>query len=447
MQKSIDLMENAPVGKAVLLLAVPSVLAMLVQIIYGLTDTFFIGRLGDANLVAAISLVMPFALLIQALGNIFAIGGASFISRMLGEKNAAEAKRTCSTAFYFSIVLGCIVAVIAFLSMDFMMSVLGVSKLTWQPAKDYMSVLIAFSAVQILQIVLAGLIRSEGATKHAMFGILIGTGLNIVFDYLFILVLNWGIAGAAWATILGNFCGVIYYLFYFKFSKTLLSLKPSFFKPDKRMIFEVLAIGFPAAMNAFIMSASHIIMNHLAISYGENVMAANGIVMRLLAVALFLIMGIAQGYQPFAGYNYGARHFERLRKAFFFCVSFATVIGVTMGGVFYLSGDYLLGQFLQNEDVIQKGMVMLRPFIWALPIFGIHFIISMTFQATGKALLALTLVLVRQLIFYLPLLFTLNALFGFNGFVYAQPVADLLTTFLGVGLFVLFLRRLGKVAK
>ncbi|MBO5996949.1 MAG: MATE family efflux transporter, partial [Alphaproteobacteria bacterium] len=315
MQKNIELMEKAPVKRAILSLALPSVLAMMVQVIYGLTDTFFISQLNDPNLVAAVSLIMPFALLIQAVGNIFAIGGASFISRMLGEKNIMEAKRTCSTAFYCSILMGMFVSAVAYVTKDNVLTLLGTSPATWTPTETYMMILVLSSSVQILQIVLSGLIRSEGATKQAMLGIFIGTGANIVLDYIFILEWNWGIAGAAWATAFGNLLGTIYYLIYFKKSKTLLSLGLSFFKPDKKMMTDILSIGFPAALNAFIMGVSHIISNNIAISYGENVMAGNGIMMRLGAISFLTIMGIAQGYQPFAGYNFGAKHFGRLNAS------------------------------------------------------------------------------------------------------------------------------------
>ena len=442
MQENIELMENAPVKRAILFLALPSVLAMMVQVIYGLTDTFFISQLNDPNLVAAVSLIMPFALLIQAVGNIFAIGGASFISRMLGEKNILEAKRTCSTAFYCSVLLGLFITVVAYASKNYILKLLGTSPATWEATQTYMVILVLSSIIQILQIVLSGLIRSEGATKQAMLGILIGTSTNMVLDYVFILLLNWGIAGAAWATALGNLCGTIYYLLYFKNSKTLLSLNGEFFKPDKEMMINILSIGFPAALNAFIMSVSHIISNHIAISYGENVMAANGIMLRLGAISFLSIMGIAQGYQPFAGYNFGAKHFARLNAAFIFSTGLATGIGLVMGFIFYFFGEGLLGLFMQNQEVIEKGFIMMRAFVWSMPLFGIHFMISMTFQATGKALLAFILVLVRQIVFFLPLLFILNSLYGFQGFIFTQPIADAVTSVIAAGLLFVFLKRL-----
>ena len=439
-------MEKESVGKALFYLAVPSVLAMLVQIVYGLTDAFFIGQLQDPNLMAAIALAMPFALLIQAVGNIFAIGGASYISRCLGQKKYKEAKHTSATCFYLSVFSGFLITAVFFIFPDGILKFLGNTQATHNAAKTYLEILISLSFVQVLQVTLSGLIRSEGATKQAMIGILIGTGLNMVLDALFILVLRWGVAGAAWGTVIGNAVGVLYYLYYFVGSKSLLSIRYQNAKPDKVMMREVSFIGLPAALNALIMSASHIITNHLAIGYGENVVAASGIMMRLVAVIFFLIMGLAQGYQPFAGYNFGAKNFVRLRQAFCDIVGTCLILSFSMCAVFYFWGRDLFALFLNNEDVIEKGVIMLHAFLWAIPFFGIHFIICMTFQATGKALLAFILVGARQCFLFMPLIFLLNRLYGFKGFVYAQPVSDIITTVLACGLLVIFFYRLHKKA-
>ena len=444
--RNIFLMEKESVGKALFFLAVPSVLAMLVQIIYGLTDAFFIGKLQDPNLMAAIALAMPFALLIQAIGNIFAIGGASYISRCLGEKKYDEAQHTSSVCFYFSAVSGFLLTAIFFIFPDEILAFLGNTEATHKAAKDYLNVLISCSFIQVLQVTLAGLIRSEGATKHAMIGIIVGTTLNTILDALFILSLGWGVAGAAWATVIGNVAGVIYYLYYFFQSKSLLSIRFKDIKPNKNMIREVSFIGFPSALNALIMSASHIITNNLAIRYGENVVAANGIMMRLIAIIFFIIMGLVQGYQPFAGYNFGAKNFKRLAQAFWTVTGTSIVIASFVCVIFYFWGKELFALFLNNEDVIQKGNIMLRAFLWAVPFFGIHFIICMTFQATGKALLAFILVGTRQCFLFLPLIYILDHLYGFQGFVFAQPISDVITTFVACGLLGIFFYRLRKKA-
>lgn len=438
----LELLEKTPVPAAILRLALPSMFAMLVQVIYGLTDTFFIGRMGDANMVAAIALAMPFAMLIQALGNIFAIGGASYISRQLGAKNYDEAKRTTATVFYLSMLSGIITTVAVFFLMKPVLTLLGTSPATRGYTQAYLSILTLFSFVQILQVVLAGLIRSEGATRQAMNGIFIGTGLNIVLDYLFILRWGWGVEGAAWATLAGNACGVVYYLFYFKSKRSLLSLSLRYWGPDKHMMFEVLAIGLPAALNALIMSVSHILTNNIAMRYGDETIAANGIMMRIVGIVLFLIMGISQGYQPFAGYNYGAGNIKRLKKAFWVTLGYATGVAVFFCCVFYLLSNQVFLWFLDNREVARIGSLMLRAFLIAIPLFGLHFTIAMTFQATGKALLAFMIVLARQCVLFIPFLFLFNAWWGFEGYIWAQPVADVTTVLLSVSLFVYFLRTL-----
>ncbi len=438
----LELMENTPVASAILRLALPSMLAMLVQVIYGLTDTFFIGQTGNANMVASIALAMPFAMLIQAFGNIFAIGGASYISRQLGAKNYDEAKRTTATVFYLSILSGVIITIVVFFLMKPVLTILGTSPATRDYTQSYLSILTMFSFVQILQVVLAGLIRSEGATRQAMNGIFIGTGLNIVLDYLFILRWGWGVEGAAWATLAGNACGVLYYLFYFVGKRSLLTLSIHYWGPDKRMMFEVLAIGLPAALNALVMSVSHVLTNNIAVQYGDETIAANGIMMRIVGIVLFLIMGISQGYQPFAGYNYGAGNFERLKKAFHVTLGYASGLALIFCGLFYLYRNQLFLWFLPNQEVAHIGSQMLSAFLIAIPLFGLHFTIAMTFQATGKALLAFLIVLARQCLLFIPFLFLFNAWWGFEGYIWAQPIADVATVILSVCFFIYFLHHL-----
>lgn len=425
MKKNITLLENTPVFQAILRLALPSVLAMMVQVIYGLTDTFFIGQTGDPNLVASISLALPFAMILQAIGNIFAFGGGAYISQMLGAKRFDYARQICSSSFYLSILTGILLAFTCQLFLNTILPLLGTSDATWQGTHTYLSILVMCSFIQIPQIVLAGLLRSEGATKQAMHGILMGTGLNIILDYLFIMHLNWGISGAAWATILGNFGGVIYYLLYFRFSGTLLSIHWHHFKPTKEMIWNIVAIGIPVAINTLIMSVSHILTNNVAISYGENTMAAAGIMGRLLAIGVFLQMGIAQGYQPFAGYNYGARHFDRLKKGFFVALGMSSTVGIVIAGTFFGFGKNLVSLFIDNTEVVSQAVLMINAFAWALPLFAFNFLTGMTFQSAGRPRLALMLVLLRQLGLFLPMLYGLNYFFGFRGFIFAQPISDL----------------------
>ena len=441
MKQNIDIMEKAPVFQAILRLALPSVLAMMVQVIYGLTDTFFIGQTNDPTLVASISLALPFAMILQAVGNIFAFGGGTYVSQMLGAKRPEEARKICASSFYLSAFMGGILALICQPLIPPILHLLGSSAITWNATQTYLSIMITCSFIQILQIVLAGLIRSEGATKQAMYGILLGTGLNIILDYLFILKFGWGIAGAAWATILGNLGGVCYYLFYFHFLATLLSISLRDFKPTSLMVKNIVAIGLPVAVNTLIMSLSHILTNNVAMSYGETTMAAAGIMGRLLAIGVFLQMGIAQGYQPFAGYSYGAHLFHRLKQGFFVALSLSSLVGIIIAATFFISGHFLVGLFIDNPEVIERAITMINAFAWALPLFALNFLTGMTFQSSGHPHLALGLVLSRQLGLFLPMLYMLNYFFGFKGFIFAQPLSDIPIAFVAIFLMRKFFKK------
>lgn len=441
----IQIMESYPVPKAILLLAFPSMLAMLVQIIYGLTDTFFIARTGNADMVAAITFAMPIMMVFQAAGNIFAVGGASYLSRKLGERDLAEVKRASATCFYLSVLVGMILTGFFWLYIDKIVRWFGATTGTFQYTKEYLIVMSSMSFLPILQVTLAGLIRSEGATNHAMIGILLGTGVNIVMDYLFIFEMGMGIKGAAIATLIGNGIGVSYYLFYFIYHSSFLSLNYRFFKPDKDMIYNILAIGIPSSLSALIMGFSNVLTNNVGSVYGENVIAANGIQMRLNSVVFFLVMGLAQGYQPFAGYNYGAKNVKRLLSSFKVTLIYGSILSVVCAILLYLFSYQAMALFIDNAQVIRIGQQMIHAFLWAIPLLGVQFTITMTFQATGRAMLAMFLVLGRQLFFFVPLLLILNHYFTFNGYIYAQPVADLATTIVSVLLSVYFVRDLHKI--
>ncbi len=441
----IDIMESYPVPKAILLLALPSILAMLVQIIYGLTDTFFIARTGNADLLAAITFAMPIVMVFQATGNIFAVGGASYISRKLGERRLAEAKKTAATCFYLSVFIGLILTGFFWLYMNKIVGWFGATERTFQYTKEYLVIMSSLSFVPILQVTLSGLIRSEGATNQAMVGILLGTGANILMDYIFICQMNMGIKGAAFATLIGNFVGVIYFLSYFARGESYLSLGFRYFKPDKEMMYNILAIGIPSALSALVMGFSNVLMNNIGSVYGENVIAANGINKPLVGVVFFLAMGLAQGYQPFAGYNFGAKNIKRLVSAFQITMIYGTVLSVTCTVLLFFLNRQLMELFIDNDEVVRVGQSMIKAFLWAIPFFGIQFTITMTFQATGRALLAMFLILGRQLFFFIPLLLVLNHYFTFNGYIYAQPIANLATTAVSVLLSVYFVRDLRRM--
>lgn len=449
-QKRIDLMEKVPVKSAILKLAIPTMLAMVVQLIYNLTDTFFIGQTGDTNLVAAISLASPIFMAIQAIGNIFANGSSSYISRKLGEKDFTEAKHANSVAMYTALFIGVVITALLLIFRNPLTEIIGTNEDTFAPTLEYLTIIAAFSILPILQVGMSGLVRSEGATSTAMMGMVIGVGLNIILDPIFILVLDMGIAGAAWATVIGYIAGTVFYVLHFIGKKTLLSISPKDFKPSKRIYAETFKIGIPSAMSMAVMSVSFVLVNILAEGYGTHVVAGNGITMRVTSMVVMLVLGLAMGYQPFAGYNYGAKQYDRLKQGFKITLLYGTVLSVIFTIVFILFGEQLIAMFIKDTDdnvaaTVAAGTQILRAFIWATPFFGIQMTMMVTFQATGKALKALLVSLGRQFLLYLPLLFVLNALLGFDGFIYAQPAADILTTIVAVLLSISFIKEMNEL--
>ncbi|MDR1399729.1 MAG: MATE family efflux transporter [Treponema sp.] len=430
----IELMETAPVGAAIIRLALPMVAAMLAQAIYNMTDMFFIGQTGDPNMVAAVSLAFPLFMLSQAVGNIFATGGSSYISRMLGAKHIDTARYTSSVSFYASIGTGLFLAVILLIFQTPVLRLIGTSDATFAYTADYFSVINSFIPIAVAGTVLSGQMRSEGATNKAMITMLIGIVLNIVLDPILILLLHMGTAGAAWATVAGQAASFIYALRYFLSKKTVLSVKPADCKPNKTILFQILSIGLPAGLSNIIMSVSNILGNRIAASYGDFVVAGIGVQMRIASLCFMLVFALVQGYQPFAGFNYGAKNYTRLRKGFKLTMLYATVVCIAGSIILRLLGDAFIKVFINDNSTVEAGRAIMHTFVWGLPFIGSQITLMVSFQSFGKSVQAMIITLGRQLLFYVPLLYLLNYFFAFNGFIWAQPAADILTTGIAIAL-------------
>jgi putative MATE family efflux protein len=429
---NLRLIESGPVAGAIIRLALPMMVGMIAQLVYNMTDTFFIGQTGDPNMVAGISLTFPLFMLSQGIGNIFGVGTSSYISRKLGEKRFEDAKQTNAVSFYTTVAVGIAVTLIVMLFKTPILRVIGTSDVTFQYADDYFSIINIFLIFAMLNIALSSQIRSEGATGKAMIGMLLGIVLNIILDPIFIIVFNWGAAGAAWATVAGSILSVSYFLLHLSSKKSLLSIKPKDFKPEKQMLQEIFLIGLPAALSEVIMSVALILNNIIAAAYGDYVVAGSGINLRVVSVCFMLVMALAMGFQPFAGFNYGATNYRRLREGFMITLLYTTLLAWFFAGVFIVFGKNILMVFIQDELTINAGVAIMRAFIWGIPFLGVQMTMMVSFQALGKSRAATIVMLGRQCLFYVPSLFILNYLWGFSGFIYAQPIADILTAVISV---------------
>ena len=309
MNSNRDLFEKTSVPKAVALMAIPTIVTMLVVVIYNMADTFFIGQTGDAMQVAAVSLATPVFMVFMALGNLFGIGGSSAISRALGEKNEQRARHISAFCCYGSLGVGILMTLIFILFMDGILKMIGASPATIDYARQYLTFVAIGAPFVMFGTAYGNIVRGEGAAKESMIGNLIGTITNIILDPIMILWLGWGVSGAAVATVLGNVAACIFYLYYLLHKKeTVLSIKPSDFQWKNRIASGVFSIGIPASLNNILMSCANILLNKVLISYGDTPVAAMGIAMKANMIVILLQIGLCAGIQPLIGYNYGARN-------------------------------------------------------------------------------------------------------------------------------------------
>lgn len=432
MNNNRDLFENAPIPKAVAVMAVPTMISMLVVVIYNMADTFFIGQTGDPMQVAAVSLATPVFMVFMALGNLFGIGGSSAISRALGEKKLERARNISAFCCYGSLGLGVFMAALFLIGMNGILKLIGASENTIEYARDYLTY-IAFGGPFIMfGTAFGNILRGEGAAKESMIGNMIGTVTNIVLDPIMILMFGWGAIGAAVATVIGNIAASAFYLQYFLRKKSSLSIHIRDFRMGDRIAGSVASIGIPASLNNILMSCANIVLNQVLAGYGDTPVAAMGVASKANMLVVLLQIGLCAGIQPLIGYNYGAKNKKRLMKVFRFTGLCAVVMGTLLTAFMVIARQTIIRAFINDADVIAYGIQMVIALQLSGPVIGILFLCINTIQGMGKALPSLVLTICRQGLVFIPMVFVLNQIFGLEGVIYAQPTADFVSIVIAV---------------
>lgn len=439
---AVEIFEKAPVPKAVLTNTLPAMAAMLMVLIYNLADTFFIGQTHNDILVAAVSLATPVFLLFMAFGTVFGMGGTSVISRALGEGRTEYAKKVCSFCMWGCIVVGLAVSALFLLFMDNILDLVGASADTWEPAKTYLTIVALGGPFVLISNCYSNVIRAEGSSTQAMLGQLLGNLVNVVLDPVMILGFNWGIAGAAAATVIGNILGAGYYLLYFIRGKSTLSIRLSDFAIKDKIAGGVLAIGIPASLGSLLMSVSQIIVNAQMANYDDLAVAGIGVAMKVTMMTGMVCIGFGQGVQPLLGYCVGAKLWERFKKTMRFSSIFSLGLSAVMTALCYLLRNQIVGAFLTEPGAFDYAVRFTNILLTTSLLFGVFYVLCNSLQAMGAATPALIVNLSRQGLIYIPALFILQARLGVTGLVWAQPVADILSTFLVLFLYVRSSRKL-----
>ena len=432
MKTNTDLFEKAPVPKAVATMAVPTMISMLVVVIYNMADTFFIGQTKDPMQVAAVSLATPVFMIFMALGHLFGIGGSSAISRALGERRKDRAWHISSFCCYGLLGLGITVAVFSVLGMNQILHLIGASENTIGFARQYLTIIAVGAPTIMFSTAFANILRGEGASRESMIGNLLGTVVNIILDPVMILVLGWGVSGAALATIIGNIAACLFYISYYVRGKSMLSIHLKDFKMGDGIAAAVASIGIPASLNNILMSFANIILNQALVGYGDTPVAAMGVALKSNMLVVLLQIGLCTGIQPLIGYNYGAKNKKRLMQVFKFTGVVSVMMGVLLTLFMIIARKTMIQVFIDDAEVVAYGIRMVVALQLSAPFIGILFLCINTIQGMGKAFPSLILTVCRQGLIFIPLIFLLNSMFGLDGVIYAQPTADYLSILVGI---------------
>lgn len=426
------LFETVPVPKAFMTLALPVVLSKIVSLIYNMADTFFIARTKDTDLVAGVSICAPIFLLMVSLGDLFGLGGSSVMSRLFGQQKDEEGKRVSSFTFYSAITTGILVAAIMLLLRSPILHMLGAEGEVFHYASKYYTWIALGAPFIILTLIPANQLRTEGLATIAMIGSIVGSIVNIILDPVFIFGLNMGAGGAAIATVLGNVATDIVFALCISKRSQKLTIDPRMAKIDLATIGAILAIGLPSSINNLMNSFGTALLNRSLITYGADKVAAMGIASKVNMLVAMIMIAFAFGAQALIGYNYGAKNKERLREVIKFDLLVQMIIAFVGGAILMLFAPQMIRLFMNDPAIMETGALLLRRMLLGLPFIGIFLVCSTLFMSAGKSLPTLILSLSRQGILFMIVLFVLAKIWGYNGVITAQPVADLLSALLGI---------------
>jgi len=427
--KNNHILADDNIGKLLFRLSAPATLGMFVMALYNVVDTIFIGHSVGKLGIAGISIVFPFQMFVMAIGQTLGIGGASLISRSLGAGNIEKAEKTLGNVIFSVVIFGISLAIFGSFFIDKILLVFGATETILPYAREYMQIILFGTILFTFLMSSNNIIRSEGKAKVAMGTMIISAVLNIILDPIFIFSFKMGVRGAAIATVIAQFISVIYIVFFFCSGKSVLKFKLINLKFNIPILKEVFAIGASAFARQSAQSFLIIVLNNSLGLYGGDIsIAVFGVVSKLIRFIIMPIFGIAQGLQPIAGFNYGAKQYGKAWKALKLAL-FSGVTISTLGSLLVISIPGTLMKIFTNDTLlINEGVHSLKIFILAFPLVGFQVVGATVFQAFGKAIPALFLSLSRQILFLIPLILILPGFFHLDGIWFAFPVSDVLAT-------------------
>ncbi|WP_433222509.1 MATE family efflux transporter [Dactylosporangium sp. CS-047395] len=431
----------APIARALVHLCVPMAAAMIVGAVYNVINAGFIGSLHDSALLAAVTFGTPLLGLVMAVGSVFGVGGGALISRLLGASErdpakAGEIKRVSSFAVWGSVLAGAVFGGLGLLLLHPLVGLLGADAAAVPATRSYVAVMLAFVPVMAAAFCLEQLVRAEGAARQAMIGLIASTVANLVFDVLFILVLPWGVGGAALATGLANLVSVAYWAFWLQRNSANVSLAPRWFTLAPSVLKPVFGVGSGELLQAGFLIVTALVLNNLAAGYGDGPLAAMGVAVRIAQVPEFLIMGVTIGVLPLLAYAYGKGDRTRLTAAL---RAAATTVGAIAAVFFvgvFLFREQVLALFSADHSVLAIGVTVLMAQLTAMVVNGFTGLLTSLFQAAGRSVPAIVMSL-SQGVLFVPIVILGNVWFGLTGIIWALTVTEIIVFLVGVAMWLL----------
>lgn len=417
------------IGKLIWEYSFPSIVGMVVMSVYNIVDRIFIGHGVGALAISGLALTFPFMILLQAFGMLIGAGAASRISINMGEGNTARAEKVLGNALTLTVIISGSVALLSFLMMDNLLKLFGGTDLTIGYAKDYMQIIIPGSIFSATLYGFNNIMRASGFPRKAMYTMMIGAAVNVILDPIFIFVFDWGIRGAAIATVISFIIGSWWVLTHFNLPVSHIKFRKENFRLEKDIVYSILNIGMSPFSMQLATSIVVILINSTLLKYGGDLaIGAFGIINSLITLIIMVVLGLNQGTQPIVGYNYGAKLYDRMFRT----VKLAIIIGTILTTSGFLLGmffsDFSVGLFTKDNELTRISANALRISIFMFPFVGFQIVISNFFQSIGKARVSIFLSLTRQFIFLIPAILLLPSVFGLNGAWAAMPVSDALAT-------------------
>ncbi|WP_349673332.1 MATE family efflux transporter [Lacrimispora sp.] len=428
-------LEKAPVPKAIAHMAIPMILGMVVNMIYNITDAYFIGRLNNTSMLASITLALPFTTILMALGELFGTGGSTYISRLLGEKKLDCVKIVSSVTLYLSLISGLLFMLLCIPFLSPILKLLGATGETLLHTRSYIIAYTIGSPFVVANFTLAQMVRGEGASTESMIGMIISVVINIILDPIFIFFFHLDVMGASVATVIGNICAVVYYMYYLEKKSPAQSVRLKYFKPNPTILFNIFKIGISALLLSGFLIISSLMFNNYAVLYGDHVVAAFGVANRVCQISDFIGMGIYMGVVPLIAFSYASNNVERLNKVLKTTAFYLVTIISVFAAVLFVFRTQVLELFSSDESVIKVGVIILTALLLSTLFAGISGLLTSMFQAFGKSIQS-TIMSVSRGIALIPIIIIGNSLFQLNGVIWSMTVSEICACFIGLLLWV-----------